>query len=192
MDWIVKRFVSWLINNSGREDMRDVYAYSIECILNISITFSCLLFISAILGKACNILIWFIFFLPLRHTTGGIHASSRIACFMISMAIGIGSILIAPILSGYNGFIIVGIIFNILIVFLLAPVIHHNHPVPKQRIQKIKKTARVIVLIETGLLIIFVINDYYNAAFTAMIAMLAATVSTLLGYMEQKYKIKCK
>lgn len=157
----------------------------------ISITFSCLLFVSAILGKACNILIWFIFFLPLRHTTGGIHASSRIACFMISMAIGIGSILIAPIFSGYNSFIVVGIIFNILIVFLLAPVIHPNHPVPKKNIRKIKMSSRIIVLVETGFVLIFILMKFDNAATTAMFGMLAATISTVLGYIKQR-KSLCK
>lgn len=168
--------------------MREVYAYSIECITNISITFGCILLIGILLGKAESVLIWFLFFLPLRHTTGGIHASTRLGCFTISIVISVSSILLSPYLSGKLWFIIIGSIFSIVVVFLLAPVIHHDHPVPKQRLQKIKKTARVIVLIETGLLIIFVINDYYNAASTAMIAMLAATVSTLLGYMEQKYK----
>lgn len=183
---IAQKLAEQLIRNGANPDKREVYAYGIECTINTIFTFGIIL-IAAVLTKNVLItVIWMMFFLPIRKTSGGIHAASRGACFIISLSVGIGCMLLNSYIVPFGQyFSAAGFAVSIIIVFSCAPVIHKNHPIPQTRIRKIKKTARTIIVIESLISVIFIIANKLDLAVAATMGVLSASVSTILGYILQ-------
>jgi len=179
---LAKQVAQWIVNNGGKKENQKIYAYEIERIFNTLIIFGITIIFGIAVKKAVITLIWYLFFLPLRHTSGGIHAKSHLGCFAVSFLIGIGCIELNRFLAGNIWFIVGGILFSIVSVFLFAPVIHPNHPLSKDRILKTKTVARIIVIIESCVACIFFIGFKFNKiCAAAVLGMLAATVSTFVG-----------
>ena len=174
----------WLIDNGCKEEKREIYQYGIECILNTVITFG-IIFLYAIFTQELKIAIcWFLFFLPLRHTAGGIHAHTRLVCFGISLVVGIGSIIVNKYIPYENIFGFACMLFSVIIIFIAAPVIHPNHPVSEQRKNKIKIVARWMVIIESGCLIILMLLQKKDLLIGAGLGLFFASASTFLGFIK--------
>ncbi len=185
---IANHIANWLVNNGAKEDKQEIYAYGVECLLNTFLTFGVILIASFFMHKTSIALIWFFFFLPLRHTSGGAHASTSLRCFMISISIGIGSMLLNSFISKYIWLILVGIIFSLIIIFSFAPVVHPNHPISQRRVPKVRKAVRTIILIQSCLIILFLLLRINSIAAAAVLGILSASFSTAIGYfINRKY-----
>lgn len=184
MESVASRIANWLIENGAKESEREVYAYGIECFLNVAITFGTILAIAAAMGKVGITLVWFAFFLPLRHTSGGLHASSRIGCFILSLAVGVGCMLLNAVVVGHTWFIVVGAVFSLIVVFVCAPVIHPNHPVPERQIKNIMRASRSIIVIEIALMLLFQVCHFQSVAAAAILGVLSASISTFIGRLK--------
>ena len=182
MKKISNNISDWLVEKGLNSDDREIYSYAIECLLNTILTFGIILIIGAVFQRFLITLTWMIFFLPLRHTSGGLHAPNHIGCLILSLSIGIGCIFLNSILAQINWFIWAGLIFNIIVIFAFAPVLHANHPLSKPRVDGTRRSARIIVCIESCIVILlyFFISDKFYVA--ALLGMLSATSSTLIGH----------
>lgn len=178
---LADRLVSFGLDDKNR----DVYEYALECLLNSILAFGIILTVSAIIGRFAIALTWMMFFLPVRHTSGGLHAGSHIGCLALSLSIGIGCVLITPFLTDMIWFMIIGVIFSLIVIFLLAPVIHIDHPLSEQRIRKTRKTARYIICIESCLVILFNFVLPSRISIAAVLGILSATTSTLIGSIKK-------
>lgn len=98
MEKIANKFADWLVCCGAPGDNREIYAYAVECLLNTVLIFSVIIVVSIILGKFLPTLLWILFFLPVRHTSGGLHAPNHIGCFLFSVSVGIGCMFLAPLL----------------------------------------------------------------------------------------------
>lgn len=182
MEYLANRMARWIAKNGGNEDSEEVYAYGIECTLNTLVTFGIILAVAAAINRIGITLIWFVFFLPLRHTSGGLHASSHIGCLIISLSVGIGCMLINPYLAGQTWFILAALVVSILIIFTCAPVIHPNHPVPEHRIKKIRNASRSIIVVDSIVTLVFVFLGLRFLAAAAILGILSASISTFIGH----------
>ena len=182
MEKIANKFADWLVCCGAPGDNREIYAYAVECLLNTVLIFSVIIVVSIILGKFLPTLLWILFFLPVRHTSGGLHAPNHIGCFLFSVSVGIGCMFLAPLLVNKPSVFFAGICASIVIIFVFAPVIHSNHPLSEQSIQKTKKHARIIILLESAFMILlyFLTKDSV-LAFSALLGVLSATLSTFAG-----------
>ena len=90
--------------------------------------------------------------------------------------------LLNPFLVGFDWFIAAGVAGSIIIIFLFAPVIHANHPLSEQRILHMKKTARTIILVESCLVAFLFFFTPAQFATAAVLGILSATISTLIGH----------
>lgn len=185
MECLANKMAQWIAQNGGNEDSREVYAYGIECALNTLVTFGIILAVGAAADRIGITLVWFAFFLPLRHTSGGLHASSHIGCLVISLSVGIGCMFLSPYFS-MTWVIIAGLIISFIIIFAYAPVIHPNHPVPENRIHKIRSTSRSIIVIESIVTATFIRFELRTFAAAAILGILAASLSTLIGYLHNR------
>lgn len=182
MERPANKFADWLVENGAPSDNREIFAYAVECLLNTILIFGIIIAIGAILNRFLITIIWILFFLPIRHVSGGLHAPNHIGCLIFSVAVGVACILIPPIMSGLWWLIYVGIIASITIVFAFAPVIHTNHPLSEKRIQKMKKSARILIVIESALIILLFTSAIPEFSYAALLGVLAATISTLIGH----------
>ena len=187
---LAERIANWLIQNGAKSDKREVYVYGIECTISSLFVIATTLLFALLIGKTGITVIWFLFFLPLRHTSGGLHASSHIGCFLISITIGIACILLNSVFKNHIAIIVVGNFIIIIIIFLCAPVLHINHPVSKKRLRKIKRTVRIIITIQSGLVVFFLLTKWYAIAAAAVLGILAASMSTAVGYLFNKKAMK--
>ncbi len=182
MEKFANKFAEWLVSKGADEENKEIFAYSMECLLNTVLTFGIILIVGAILGRLPITLVWIVFFLPLRHASGGLHAPNHIGCLILSLSVGIGCMLLNPFLVGFDWFIAAGVAGSIIIIFLFAPVIHVNHPLSEQRILHMKKTARTIILVESCLVAFLFFFTPAQFATAAVLGILSATISTLIGH----------
>lgn len=77
MNRLANRISDYLIGLGLDASEKEIYTYAIEGLLNSIFIFGSILAIGAALHKLHIALIWMLFFLPVRHTTGGIHANSN-------------------------------------------------------------------------------------------------------------------
>ena len=186
MNKIANYLARKLVSNGASAENEEIYAYALECLLNTAFIFSIILILGIIFQRFMITLFWIAFFLPIRHHSGGLHASNHIGCVIFSVSIGTFCMFASPWLSSYDWIIYVGLAASIAIVFAFAPVIHSNHPLSEEKIQKTKKAARIIIIIETALVLL--IHIFWDNAlpFAALLGILSSTISTLIGYFHNQ------
>lgn len=181
MNYIAKRFATWFVQHGARAEDEEIYAYAMECLLNTTLTFMVILLIGGIVHRLVPAVIWMVFFLCIRHFSGGLHAPNHIACFLFSVAIGTACMFLTPLLNGQAWLIYSGVAVSILIIFAFAPIIHSSHPLSEAKVRRMKKTARVMILIESCFILCLHIILQTELAYAAVLGILSATISTLIG-----------
>ena len=88
---------------------------------------------------------------------------------------------LAPLLKGHDWLIYGGTASSILIIFAFAPIIHSSHPLSDAKIRKMKKTARVMILTESCLIVCLHNLWQTELAYAAVLGVLSATLSTVIG-----------
>ncbi len=184
MNLLANKLADRLVRRGLDPENKEIYAYAIECLLNTTASFGTILIVSIILGKFILALIWMAFFFPIRQTSGGLHASNHIGCYILSISIGIGCLLINPLFVSISWVVWPGLAISIVVIFLFAPVIHKNHPLSRERMLRMKRSARRIVIVESCLcaVLFFIVPAQYPIA--AVLGLLSATVSTLIGHVK--------
>lgn len=186
MERLAKKFADWMVNNGSSKDNHEIFAYAIECLLNTLLTFAIIIVIGFLVNRLLITVIWILFFLPTRHLSGGLHASNHIACLIFSVSFGTACMLIAPLIANIQWLIFAGIIFSIVTIFAYAPIIHTNHPLSDNKINKMKKGARILILIESILILTIYFYGTAGLSYAALLGMLAATSSTLIGHFHNQ------
>ena len=145
---IANTWADWLVTNGADADDHDVYVYGAEFILNEFISDFVLILTSLILHKVFEVIVWMIFFTPLRINLGGTHASSHFKCIFSSTILCYICIYISPLVVNYPVIIAVISVISLMTVFKIAPVVHPNHPVSETRMIKSRRLAKFIVCLE--------------------------------------------
>lgn len=174
---MLESFANWLITNGADESNKEVYIYGMECIINEIITDFLLIVFGCIMGNVASVVIWLGFFTLIRVNLGGYHSRTQIRCIISSTFMGCFCLLILPYLKEIKKLTIFCSFFSMIIIFKIAPVMHHNHPVPKAKIPSIKYKATLFALMELIIIIFSPETDMYlpQITFTALFS------STLLG-----------
>lgn len=167
------------------QDNREIYVYALEVVLLNFILLMTLLIISLFGGQYLFFVCYLCFFVPLRVFTGGYHAKKSETCFVMSVASYVlAMILVNNNLLLFNNEIIVFITaLLMLLMFLYSPIENINHPLEKARKRKNKIIARVIVLIDFTLLIVFYINGMAITSYEIIFILLNG-VTFSLGKIE--------
>ena len=189
MEKLALKIARWLGQNGGNEDDIEVYVYGIEVVLNYILTFGLLTILSIIFDVLAVTLVWMGFWVSLRYAAGGGHASTQLRCFLLTMLTGIISVLVIVLLNHFfiPYFLLAGLVFSNIIVFVLAPVINTNNPIPISKRNSVKKTARIIIVIESILVILFFIVPVLRQySYAGTVSMIGVTTLSLIGYFQNK------
>lgn len=168
------------LNSSDNET--EIYAYSIEVLISLFINLIILSFTAFILKKTVELITFIVFFSGLRIFAGGYHAKTHIECISLSLCLFVVSALSSTYLMEYGKVILItGILFSVIMVFILSPSESENKPLSKKARKKYKTISRimVIVLSVTAICLYFAKEATANIYITAAVAMSVESVSLL-------------
>lgn len=162
-----------------------IYAYGLECLLSTAIILVIQFLIGAIMGRAFDVLIFTLFWLPLRVLVGGLHANTHFACTVISVGLCIAS----AALTYYINKIPIWLIFAVCaasycVIFAIAPVVHKNHPVSNSHRIKMRKAARIFGAVELFLTALLYYLDC-NCKSSAFMGFFSTAVLAVMGYFSK-------
>lgn len=167
---IANTWADWLVENGANSDDYEIYSYGAECMLNELFSDLLLILTALLFHKTFEMILWMLFFTPLRVHLGGMHASSHLKCILSSVLLSYLCIFTYPLVIDSPltmGFILA---ISIFIVYRIAPVVHPNHPVSENRMIQMRKRALLILFIE-------IIIAYFAYGYFSKIVASIATIS---------------
>lgn len=145
MEKLCKKILNHLIESNIDENKYNIYLYGLKCLIN-ELLANILLFSLAFLFHTTNETIyWSIGFLLIRTSIGGTHMKTHAGCLIVSTLIGLTCPIINYILNlfSFKFHIILWITF-LIIIFLIAPIEHKNHPISYLQHKVLKNRAIII------------------------------------------------
>lgn len=133
----------------------EVYAYSYRMLFMTALLWLSAILIGLIFRQLWGMLLFMVYFIPLREFAGGIHVKSRLLCYT-------GTILVFVLVAGAAHMPHIQGLCNILLallpvssglLFLLAPQEDENKPASAGEHRHFKKMARIILVAEIVLIV---------------------------------------
>lgn len=150
---LVSKLVDQLINENLIEvKQRESYIYTYLIWSEKIMTLGTICIIAIIFSNSFNTLIFLFFFLVLRSRTGGFHADSFMKCFIGTIMTYLVVFFCASLFTQYMELLIGLLLIAICIIEIIGTINHPNMDMSKPELDKSKKNARVITLIEGGVI----------------------------------------
>lgn len=182
---ISKTIAKKLVDGGADPKLEKIYAYGIEGILTTGIILLILFTAGLLLGKLPHMIVFIVAWLPLRILVGGIHANTHLMCTIISVALGIISVLLTKQLNAIPFYAIaITAAVCYIIFFTLSPVVHKNHPISNAHRRKMRVAARVFAVIECGCIVALA---YFKleAMAPALMACALTAVMEVMGWLSK-------
>lgn len=167
---IANTWADWLVENGASSDDYEIYSYGTECMLNELFSDILLIITALVFHKTFEMILWMLFFTPLRIHLGGMHASSHLKCILSSILLSYLCIFSYPFVIEIPALMGIILVVSFFIVYKVAPVVHPNHPVSETRMLQMRMRALAIILIE--IILICIAYEYFSKKVAGM-----ATVS---------------
>ncbi|MBR5949295.1 MAG: accessory gene regulator B family protein [Clostridia bacterium] len=179
------RIAKALVRYGAEQEMEDVYAYGIECTLSTALILSLLMIVGLAINKPVYMLVFILAWLPLRMIVGGAHATTHFACTLVSVGLGVLSILLSEyILKAQLLLLIFLLLIGYCVLFFAAPVIHKNHPISQKRFYKTRTIARVYAAVEFAAIIALMLLKS-TMAMPAFMGYLSTAIFLLIGWFSK-------
>ena len=170
----------------------DYYEYVLLVLTEHLIGVVTMLIIGMFFKQFIPTVIFLIFFLSLRKRTGGYHADKFWQCYFATIITYIGIIKIAAVLSEKTYFMYGMLLLSVLAIEVIGTVNHPNIDMSKSELQENKKSARLLVLMETAvivLLIVLGINQLY-VSYMSIAIILCSFLMCLAKILKQEVMAK--
>lgn len=133
-----------------------IYAYGFEVLFSSLFTFGSIFVLAACFDFFVETLVFFAAFFPLRIYAGGYHASTRVRCYFMSLAMIVifcGLLVVVPTQWYYIlNLIIAGVV--IIFIYLWAPVLHKNRYVSSTDVHHYRMISLLICFVDVSILLI--------------------------------------
>ncbi len=174
------------------ESSREYYEYALVIMAERIIAVGTMLIIGMIYKQVLQTVAFLIFFLSLRKRTGGYHADKFWQCFLLTIMSYIGVIQMASVLSE-NPHIMYALLFlAVLVVEVVGTVNHPNIDLDENELRETKKIARLLVLIETGVIIVLAVlkmNQLY-VSYMSIAIILCSSLMCLAKIIKQEVNVR--
>lgn len=193
---MVEKAVLKLVNRMERENIiekadREYYEYALLTMTEQMIAAASMLMVGMIFRQSVPTVIFLIFFLSLRKRTGGYHADKFWQCYLLTVITYIGVIQAAFVLVE-KPFMMYGIlVWAVLVMEMIGTVNHPNMDMDQHELQETKKAARLLALIETGVIAVSAvleINRLY-VCFMSIAMILCSALMCLAKILKQEVKV---
>ena len=163
-------------NNIISEQEIPIYSYCLDYIIELFFLFIFAVLYGVFSHKLPETLIFLAVFTPLRSFGGGFHASSHLMCFL-TMVLG-ELLFLASFLLPYSLLTCIGIsVISLLFMWMHPLVLHPNKSYLKKKAPQLIKRSRQILLLETTLLVAFILLNIPDIIQTGSLALLLSTIS---------------
>jgi len=168
----------------------EVYAYCFEVVLSTALSLSALALIAIFSGTFSETMLFLSGFVPLRMIAGGYHAKSHLRCFMLMITAHISFILLMLNIPDAHRIMIIfiGVSLSTLSVFLCAPSEDINNPLDKEKVVRLKRKSRRVIVGYVAvicLLVVFVPDKRF--AFALSLGILTASTSLMANFVRFKH-----
>lgn len=181
-----------MVEKLTREEELEIIEYGLECIKANIIGIFIIFLIGIIFDVLLESMIFGIFFFLQRRYTGGYHADTKGRCCIVSVFL----ITISMFFIKYNDnktFTFLALqTFNIIIIYLLAPVGTANRVLDAVEIAVFRKKARVIGSISYVLVCYFYLSSCFRIANSIGASNYLIGYLLISGYLKNKIGEKCK
>lgn len=185
MKKLSKMLADKLVQNGANAEIEDVYAYGIECTLSTLLIVILQIAAGLVLGKPLQMLVFILAWLPLRMIVGGAHATTHFACTLVSVGLGVLSVLRSEyIIKAQLLLLIILLLIGYCVLFFAAPVIHKNHPISQKRFYKTRTIARVYAAVEFAAIIALMLLKS-TMAMPAFMGYLSTAIFLLIGWFSK-------
>ncbi|MBR5947312.1 MAG: accessory gene regulator B family protein [Clostridia bacterium] len=180
-----------LIDAGGTKHSTAVVAYGIECTLSTLLILVLQIVAGLVIGKPMHILVFILSWLPIRMIVGGAHANTHFTCTLISVGLGVLSILFSEsLIKTQLLLLIVLLLIGYCVLFFTAPVIHKNHPISQQRFDKTRTIARIYAAVECAAVITLMVLKS-TIAMPALMGYLSTASLLLIGWFSKNTDKTC-
>lgn len=133
-----------------------IYRYGMEMMVLTIAEVASILLIAVFVGNFFETFLYFLAFIPLRLFAGGYHATTRLRCYLLSLAVyGVFSFCLVIVPVQWLVELSLGAaLLSFITIYICAPVIHDHKSVSSQDIENCKRISRFIALIETAIIIL--------------------------------------
>lgn len=178
---IANIWADWLVQNGASWDDYEIYAYGAECMLNELFSDLLLIITALAFHKTFEMILWMLFFTPLRIHLGGMHAPSHFKCILSSVLLSYLCIFTYPLLIEFPAIMGLILAISIFIVYKIAPVVHPNHPVSENRMLQMRKRALFILFVE--IIITCIAYGYFSkiVAGVATVSIFSVCILAMVG-----------
>ncbi len=165
--------------------------YGLDVFISSMLVVTSIVLLSALVGNVAHSVIFFLMFIPLRIFAGGYHASTKIRCYFVSLAVYILYTL-ATFYAPKGVYIPCGIVctlISVVVVFEYAPIIHENKSVNYIEIKTFKKISRTICCVETGLILVLACllkNEHKVYVLILALGQMAEVISIIVAVLQNK------
>lgn len=193
---MVEKAVLKLADRMERENIiekadREYYEYALITMTEHMIAVGSMLMVGLFFHQFVSTVIFLIFFLSLRKRTGGYHADKFWQCYLLTVVTYVGVIQAAFVLVE-KPFMMYGIlVWAVLVIEMIGTVNHPNMDMDQHELQETKKAARLLALIETGVIAVSVvleINRLY-VCYMSIAMILCSALMCLAKILKQEVKV---
>ncbi len=193
---MVEKAVLKLADRMERENIiekadREYYEYALITMTEHMIAVGSMLMVGIFFHQFVSTVIFLIFFLSLRKRTGGYHADKFWQCYLLTVVTYVGVIQAAFVLVE-KPFMMYGIlVWAVLVIEMIGTVNHPNMDMDQHELQETKKAARLLALIETGVIAVSAvleINRLY-VCFMSIAMILCSALMCLAKILKQEVKV---
>lgn len=178
-----------LKSNAIKSDELNVCAYGIQLLIITIFDWSITFFIAIMMRQISLSFVYLFVFLVLRKHCGGYHAKTHFRCLCISNVVYICSILVASRITEQKFLIwlIMGEIFNFVILFYYAPIAHKNKPIRPEDFHRHKVIGRLLNGIISCFVILLSVFSFQKFAWVSFFGQLSVSVAILAEKMKKKF-----
>ena len=154
----------FVVNVAGRsvqkglinENQSGIYSYGLYLVFTSALSFLCSLVWGIAFHCLPEVMVFLLFFIPIRMHTGGYHASTYPRCLAMTllMLLALQGILLS-IPAGWDmGYAGIVSLIALSCIFGLAPVSHPNAPIRERDRGRLRRTGRIIGILEIAMIVL--------------------------------------
>lgn len=146
--------------NIIRKSEREHYEYALIIMIERFITIGTMLVFGLVSELLIPTICFLIVFFALRKRTGGYHADKFWQCYLATTITYMAVIYLAGLLSSNKTVLFIALTLAVLVIVAIGTVNHPNMDMKKEELQAAKTAARLIVLLEIMVIVIWDMGSF--------------------------------
>lgn len=182
LEYLSYKLANYILKrNVIQEEDYAIYQYGFQYFLELSVGTLCSIFIASILNMLPECLLFFLFFIPMRSYSGGIHLNSYIACFFTSCLVLISTLFTAKYLSISYTLSFTLYLLCAFLIKIIGPVNHPNRAVDFQENRSFIIKTNLIMLLHFIIAIILLLFQQKEYLFLEAIVYIVLCITSFIG-----------